>query len=349
MKIKEVCEKTNLTDRTIRLYMNYGLVFPNYKENYYGRKNYSFDENDVKRLTNIALLRKFGFSISSIKDMFENNRNIHTILLEHVINLENELEEHKTIIRILNEVSDESESIDSADALCDILTDKKLEEKNLPSADVHPPFLVLYDRLSSKFKASIVTILILTLVILCLCWLFNPHYTLYGRFAMVTDSEATDFFNKDNIGVYYDYSYRLCRNKSLFPHDASTLIANYYEEDFDNQKECIYDNYGFLEETVIYEADGDYMSPPPIFTIGNWTFKTIVYDNIKNEDLQYFPYSLQMIGINEKTKQIAYLDFYDSELDFIAEAGEENYMNDFIKKNFKIDFEKVKSPNKILE
>ena len=341
MKIKEVCEKTHLTDRTVRLYMSYGLVSPNYKENYYGRKNYSFNDDDVKRLKNIALLRKFGFSISDIKDMFDNNGSIKAILIEHVIHLKGELENSKNIIQILNEVKNENQSIKSADDLCDILKDKKLDRNSLPSDDEHPPFLALYDRLSSKFKAAVVTVLLLALVVLGLCWFFNPHYTLYGRFAMVTNSEATDFFNKDNIGYCYDYSYKLYRNKGLFPHDGSTLIASYSEDDFNNQKENIKNSYSFLEETVIYEENGDYLSPPPSFSIGDWNFKTIVYDKIKNEDLRYFPYSLQMIGINEKTKQIAYMDFYDSELDLIAESGEKDYMNNFIEDNFKVNFEKL--------
>ena len=36
MKIKTVCEKTGLTDRTIRYYIEEGLVSPSYTENYLG-------------------------------------------------------------------------------------------------------------------------------------------------------------------------------------------------------------------------------------------------------------------------------------------------------------------------
>ena len=67
MKIKEVIEKTKLTDRAIRWYIDNGLVSPGIEENYSGRKNIDFTESDVERLSQIALLRKAGFSISDIK------------------------------------------------------------------------------------------------------------------------------------------------------------------------------------------------------------------------------------------------------------------------------------------
>ena len=42
MKMKEVCEKTGLTDRAVRLYIENGLVSPKYNENYMGRRNIDF-------------------------------------------------------------------------------------------------------------------------------------------------------------------------------------------------------------------------------------------------------------------------------------------------------------------
>ena len=69
MKIKDVITETNLTDRAIRLYIENGLVAPSCSENYAGRKNIDFTEDDVVCLKNIATLRKAGFSISEIKQL----------------------------------------------------------------------------------------------------------------------------------------------------------------------------------------------------------------------------------------------------------------------------------------
>ena len=63
MKIKEVIKKTELTDKAIRLYIDNGLVAPSIDESYSGRKSIDFSDDDVERLSNIALLRKAGFSI----------------------------------------------------------------------------------------------------------------------------------------------------------------------------------------------------------------------------------------------------------------------------------------------
>lgn len=69
MKIKNVCEKTGLTDRTVRYYIEEGLISPAYTENYLGRKSFDFSDEDIAELNNIATLRNFDFSIEEIKGM----------------------------------------------------------------------------------------------------------------------------------------------------------------------------------------------------------------------------------------------------------------------------------------
>ena len=67
MKIKSVCELTGLTDRTIRYYIEEKLISPLYTENYLGRKTYNFSDRDIKDLNDIAVLRKFDFTLAEIK------------------------------------------------------------------------------------------------------------------------------------------------------------------------------------------------------------------------------------------------------------------------------------------
>lgn len=69
MKIKAVCEATGLTDRTVRYYIEENLISPAYTENYLGRKAFDFSESDIRQLADIAVLRKFGFSVAEIRDM----------------------------------------------------------------------------------------------------------------------------------------------------------------------------------------------------------------------------------------------------------------------------------------
>ncbi len=75
MKIKEVCQKTSLTDRTIRYYIEEGLINPSYTENYLGRKSFEFSEEDISQLDDIAILRNFGFSVEEIRGLIQSPEN----------------------------------------------------------------------------------------------------------------------------------------------------------------------------------------------------------------------------------------------------------------------------------
>ena len=87
MKIKAVCEATGLTDRTVRYYIEEGLISPVYTENYLGRKAFDFTESDVQTLNDIAVLRKFGYSIAEIREML-----LHP---EKIIQISNDLKSRK--------------------------------------------------------------------------------------------------------------------------------------------------------------------------------------------------------------------------------------------------------------
>ena len=83
MKIKEICEKTGLTDRTVRFYIEEQLISPFYTENYLGRRSFDFSEQDLEQLKNIATLRAFGFSIEELKALSCENAD-HSQIVEAV-------------------------------------------------------------------------------------------------------------------------------------------------------------------------------------------------------------------------------------------------------------------------
>lgn len=80
MKIKAVCELTGLSDRTIRYYTEQNLISPAYTENYLGRRAYDFSQKEIKELNEIAVLRKFNFTIEEIKDIISDPETSRTIL-----------------------------------------------------------------------------------------------------------------------------------------------------------------------------------------------------------------------------------------------------------------------------
>lgn len=66
MKIGEVLEKTGLTDRAVRLYIEHGLITPSVEKKYSGRKSFAFSAEDVEKLRKISILRKADFSLLQI-------------------------------------------------------------------------------------------------------------------------------------------------------------------------------------------------------------------------------------------------------------------------------------------
>ena len=80
MKIKAVCAQTGLTDRTIRYYIEQGLIAPAYEENYTGRRTYDFLERDIAQLQDIAILRKFDFTIEEIHSILNDAQASRTVI-----------------------------------------------------------------------------------------------------------------------------------------------------------------------------------------------------------------------------------------------------------------------------
>ena len=133
MKIKEVIEKTGLTDRAIRLYIDEGLAVPSIAENYSGRKSIEFSESDVERLKNIALLRKAGFSIAEIKSLVDDKDTAKSIIENFIAKTEKNIAEETEILERLKNISfDEDVTLET---ICDSLS-AAVEEIEVPSEDM---------------------------------------------------------------------------------------------------------------------------------------------------------------------------------------------------------------------
>ena len=152
MKIKEVIEKTKLTDRAIRLYIDNGLVSPGIEENYSGRKNIEFSESDVERLNQIALLRKAGFSISDIKEIISDDKKIEEIVRKFIDETDEEIRNKTEVVERLKSISfDEKVSLKN---LCEKLSET-VEEANVPEEDLNEPKAVKIIRTFLKIFAVV--------------------------------------------------------------------------------------------------------------------------------------------------------------------------------------------------
>lgn len=106
MKIKTVCEATGLTDRAIRYYIEEGLIGPAHTENYLGRRNFDFTDDDVRQLENIATLRKYDFSVEDIKTMADDPETIVGVCKELILRKRRERNEDRAILAVLEKLPD---------------------------------------------------------------------------------------------------------------------------------------------------------------------------------------------------------------------------------------------------
>lgn len=133
MKMKEVIEKTGLTDRAVRLYIDEGLALPDIEESYSGRKSIDFSENDVERLKNVALLRKAGFSIADIKSIVDDNSTAKDIIGKFIEQTENNIAHETEIVKKLKGISfDEAVTLET---ICESLS-ATVKEKEVPKEDL---------------------------------------------------------------------------------------------------------------------------------------------------------------------------------------------------------------------
>ncbi|RXZ80639.1 MerR family transcriptional regulator [Paenibacillaceae bacterium] len=79
MKIKEVCSRTGLTERTVRFYVEEQLILPQTTLRN-GREYREYNEQDVAELIVIADLRKLFFTIEEIKRMKHTPAEIDAVL-----------------------------------------------------------------------------------------------------------------------------------------------------------------------------------------------------------------------------------------------------------------------------
>ena len=120
MKIKEVCTKTGLTEKAVRYYVENGLCYPQEYESR-GRKYLEFTDENLIELKNIAVMRKFGFSIEDIRMMRTDGGSIEAVMSRYIRSLSEELEIKKRIFSTL--VNSDYSDMQSLDELIPVLVD----------------------------------------------------------------------------------------------------------------------------------------------------------------------------------------------------------------------------------
>lgn len=186
MKIKEVIEKTGLTDRAIRLYINEGLAAPSIEESYSGRKSIEFSESDVERLKNVAVLRKAGFSISDIRSMVDNKSTAKDVVEKFIEQTENNIAHETQIVEKLKGISFDEEV--TLEIICESLS-AEVEKKEVPREDVK---LTVAEKmlkiLTIVLSCSLLAVAVYAFVICCLIVFDVRYIKLTEDIGMITAS-----------------------------------------------------------------------------------------------------------------------------------------------------------------
>ena len=135
--------------------------------------------------------------------------------------------------------------------------------------------------------------------------------------------------NVDDLPKYKDISYQ-CTITDVVSlcSEGLTLVVQYDEKTYREEKVELEDKYVFLEEEL--SRNMRYHIPKSRFSIGSYNFKVVKKFNERDSN---FARDFGIIGTSDEKNSIAYLYFYDYELDSINEP-----MEDFVKTYFRYDF-----------
>ena len=139
MKLKEVCEKTGLSRKTIRLYEEKGLINPE-KQRLNGREYREYTEADVQQLRIIALLRRAWFTMEEIRQMQTEPDSIQEIFPQYCNWLEKQKQDLDELIAVARNIE-----IGQVENIGQLTEEMKTAAKKLPlpTWDVSPKFKYL--------------------------------------------------------------------------------------------------------------------------------------------------------------------------------------------------------------
>ena len=143
---------------------------------------------------------------------------------------------------------------------------------------------------------------------------FEDEQEITAEFKYMPKTEEMGEFEK------LDYYHFVEINTLLFISDVHTIICQYGEEEYEAQKAYIEENYVFeTEDYRDYSRENEEHYFSPTAEIDGFTFR---YLDSSNYEYFYYPKYMVFIGTNDQTHEIAYIDFYDIDLDYLPSLDE---------------------------
>lgn len=176
--------------------------------------------------------------------------------------------------------------------------------------------MVLIKKLHGAIRVILSSfVLISTLVSFAFLGFFGPTV----EFRSFDDAaEIHEYYNKnDSLNGDFDFekfgkyesieSYKY-HSMAIFSQEAYTTIVKYDKDNFESKKSNIESNHKF------YSVPVDDEEAEPVFSYEGFSFRVEISD--------WYPKEMNLVGINEATNEIAFITFYDYDLDTIDDYEE---------------------------
>ena len=173
--------------------------------------------------------------------------------------------------------------------------------------------MVLIKKLHGAIRVILSSfLLILTLVSFTFLGFFGPtvEFRSFDNAEVINEyynknDSLNDNFDFEKFGEYESISNYKYHSMAIFSQEAYTTILKYNEDDFKAVKSNIENSYNFYTTPVENEE------AEPVFSYEGFDFRVEISD--------WYPKEMNLVGINEKTLEIAYVSFQDYDLDSISD------------------------------
>lgn len=196
----------------------------------------------------------------------------------------------------------------------------------LPLAMIGGSFLALLLPKSKKFQV----IWFVAVVVLCLVLILQAmQFTVFEKLESSTGEQAAAQYETDEsvfwpmptlteLGAYRELEFHSHSWSTMvyFYTDADTLIVSYEPEAYALEKSRLEERFAFCDSPLT--AHG--YSCEPAFTLDGYAFRAVELEG-------HYPKCMVLVATNDATRQIVYLCYRDSEVDYIKSLPD--YITDY--------------------
>lgn len=145
----------------------------------------------------------------------------------------------------------------------------------------------------------------------CVKEINNTSVDIYNKFALENGNmpQLSSLGDYKSVGTLYHQADDL-----FFEWKAYTLIAEYEEVAFETAAEEMRERYVFQNAALIDKVE-EYTHSPD-FELDGYSFSVLALNVYSQEDSE-FPEEIYFVGVNKSLKRIAYVYFYDPDLDYV--------------------------------